>query len=104
MFRVDPVDPDYRVARVYLGVERPTTRISNESTLLELEDIHEKPLSSLNVLVHSQRDDAVGTPGRSFFFLYLGRTQFRRGLYSRSGNLSIARSFSALSFMDPQSE
>jgi hypothetical protein len=103
MFRVDPVDPDYRVASVYLSVERPTTRISNQSTLLELEDIHEKPLSSLNVLVHSQRDDAVGTPGRSFF-LDSGRTQFRRVLYSRSGNLSIARSFSALSFMDPQSE
>ncbi len=75
MFRVDAVYPDYGVAGVYLGVEGPTARISNQSTLLESEDIHQKPLSGFNVLVHSQRDDAVGTPGRSLF-LGLGRRQF----------------------------
>ncbi len=75
MFRVDAMDPDYGVACVYLGVERPTARISNQSTLLELEGIYEKALSGLNVLVDSHRDDAVGPP-RGGFFLDLGRTQF----------------------------
>jgi hypothetical protein len=89
MFRVDAVDPDYRVAGVYLRVEGPTARISNESTLLELKDIHEEPLCGFNVLVDSHRDDAVGTPGRSFV-LDLGRTQFCRRLYLRLANLSIA--------------
>jgi len=93
MFRVDAVYPDYGVAGVYLGVEGPTARISNQSTLLESEDVHQKPLGSLNVLVHSQRDDAVGTPGRSFF-LDLGRTQFRRGPILCLGNLRISGSFS----------
>ncbi len=92
MFRVDTMDPDYGVACVHLGVEGPTARISNQSTLLELEDIYKKPLSGLNVLVDSHRDDGVGTPGRSFF-AYLGRTQFCRRLYSRLGNLSIAKAF-----------
>jgi len=62
MFRIDAVYPDYGVAGVYLGVEGPTARVSNQSTLLESENVHEKPLSSLNVVVHSQRDDAVGSP------------------------------------------
>src|SRR5260370_30064595 len=96
MFRVDAVYPDYGVAGVYLGVEGPAARIANQSTLLELKRGHKKPLSSLNVLVHSQRDDAVGTPRRGFF-LDLGRIQFGGEIYSRLGNLSIARSFSSLS-------
>jgi hypothetical protein len=75
MFRVDAVDPDYRVASVYLGVEGPTAWISNQSTLLELKDIHEESLSGLNVLVHPHRDDAVGTPWRCFFF-DLGSAQY----------------------------
>ena len=53
MFGVNAVDPDYRVACGYLGVERPTVGISNELALLESEDLHEEPLSGLHVLVHS---------------------------------------------------
>ena len=86
------MNPDYGVARVYLGVKGPTARISNQSTLLEPENVHKKPLSSLNVLIHSQRDDAVGTPRRNSF-LDFGRIQLCGGFYQRMGNLSIARSF-----------
>jgi len=53
VFGVDAVDPDYGVASVYLGVERPTTGISNQSTLLESEDVYEEPLGRLHILVHS---------------------------------------------------
>jgi hypothetical protein len=100
MFRVDAMYPDYGVAGVYLSVEGPTARISNQSTLLESEDVHQKPLSSLNVLVHSQRDDAVGTPGRSLF-PDLGRTQFRERLYLWLNNLRISRNFSATFIYGP---
>ncbi len=103
MFRVDPVDPDYGVAGVYLGVEGPTARISNQSTLLELEDVHEEPLSGFNVLVHSHRDDAVAPPWRSFL-LDLCRAQFCRRLYSCLGNLRITRNFFHDSHLDVQSE
>ena len=57
MFGIDAMYPDYLVASVYLGVERPTAGISNESTLLESEDVHEEPLSGLHVFVDSQRND-----------------------------------------------
>jgi len=61
VFGVDPMNPDYRVASMYLGVERPTAGIANESTLLESEDVHEKSLGGLHVLVHSQRDNGLGS-------------------------------------------
>ena len=60
MFGVDAVDPDYGVAIGYLGVDRPTTGISIESTLLESEDVHQEPLGGLHVVVHSQRNDGLG--------------------------------------------
>lgn len=80
MLGVNTVDPDYRIACMYLGMDWSTGRVSNQSTRLESEDVHEKPLRSLSVLVNSQRNDAVGSPWRSFF-LDLGRTQFHRRLY-----------------------
>ncbi len=60
MFGVDAVDPDYGVASVYFGVERPTAGISNELTLLESEDVHEEPLGGLHVVIHPQRNDGLG--------------------------------------------
>ncbi len=45
---------------MYLGVERVAIAISNESTLLESEDVHEEPLGRLHVFVHSQRNDGLG--------------------------------------------
>ncbi len=69
MFWGDAVDPDYGVAIGYLGVDRPTAGISIESTLLESEDVHEEPLGSLHVLVHSQGDDRLGFHARIFFYL-----------------------------------
>ena len=100
MFGIDTVDPDYRIARMYLCMDWPTARISNQSTLLESEDVHEKPLSSLNVLVHSQWNNAVGTPWRSFF-LDPGRTQFRRRLYLWLSNLRMPRNFFATLIYGP---
>jgi hypothetical protein len=67
VFGVDAVDPDYGVASVYLGVERPTAGISDESTLLESEDVHEEPLGGLHVVVHSQRNDGLGFQARTSF-------------------------------------
>ncbi len=67
MFGVDAVDPDYRVASVYLSVERPTARISNESTSLESEYVHEELLGGLHVLVDSQRNDGLGSHARATF-------------------------------------
>jgi len=61
MFSVDAVYPDHRIANVYLSVERPTARISNKSTLLESEDVHEELLGSLHVLIHSQWDNRLGS-------------------------------------------
>ena len=98
MFRIDTVDPDYRIARMYLGMEWSTARISNQSTLLESEDVHEKPLRRVYVLVHSQWNNGVGSPWRSFF-LDLGRAQFRRRLYFWLSDLRISRNFSQISFM-----
>jgi hypothetical protein len=57
---VDAVDPDHRLADRYLGVERPTAGISNELASLESEDVHQEPLGSFHVLVHSQRNDGLG--------------------------------------------
>ena len=65
VFGVDAVDPDYRVASVYLGVEWPTTGISNQSALFESEDVHEEPLGGLHVFVHSQRNDGLGYHART---------------------------------------
>ncbi len=62
---VDAVDPDYGIVNGYLGVERPTAGISIESSSLESEDVHEEPLGSLHVLVHSQRNDGLGSHART---------------------------------------
>jgi len=67
VFGVDPVDPDYRIAGVYLGVERPTATIPNKSTLLESEDVHEEPLGRFHILVNSQRNDGLGSHARTLF-------------------------------------
>jgi len=67
VFGVDAVDPDYGVSSVDLGVERPTTRVANESTLLESEDVYEEPLGRLHILVNSQRNDGLGSHARTLF-------------------------------------
>ena len=67
MFGVDAVDPDYGVAIGYLGVDRPTTGISIESTLLESENVHEEPLGGLHVVVYSQRNDGLGFQATTTF-------------------------------------
>src|SRR3989442_14356661 len=67
VFGVDAVDPDYRVSSVDLGVERPTVAITNKSAFLETEDVHEEPLGGLHVLVHSQRDNRLGSHARTSF-------------------------------------
>ena len=75
---------------MYLRMKWSTARISNQSTLLEPEDVHEKPLRSLDVLVNSQWNNAVGSPWRSCF-LDLGRTQFQRRLYFYLNDIRISR-------------
>ena len=67
MIRVDAMEPDHGVACGYLGVDRPTARISIESSSLESEDVHEEPLGGLYVVVHSQRNDKLGSHGRTTF-------------------------------------
>ena len=80
VFGVDAVDPDYRVASVYLGVERPTAAIPNKSTLLESKNVYKEALGGLHILVHSQRNDGLGSHARDSF-LDLSRTQFRGVIY-----------------------
>ncbi len=65
VFGVDPMDPDYRVASMYLGMERPTAGISNQLALLESEDVHEEPLGGFHVFIHSQRNDGLGSHART---------------------------------------
>jgi len=67
VFGVDAVDPDYGVSSVDLSVERPTVAITNKSTFLETENVHEEPLGGFYILVHSQRNDRLGSHVRTSF-------------------------------------
>jgi len=80
VFGVDAVDPDYRVASVYLSVEWPTAAIPNKSTLLESKNVYKEALGCFHVLVDSQRNDGLGSHARDSF-LDLSRTQFRGVIY-----------------------
>ena len=95
---VDTVNPDYRIASTHFGMECLTARISNQSTLLESEDVNKKSLRSLNVLVNSQRNNSVLSPWRSFLPNF-GRAQLRRRRYFQLTNLRIPRNLSQLSFI-----
>jgi len=80
VFGVDAVDPDYRVACVYLSMEWPTAGIANKSTSFESEDIDKEALGCFHVLIDSQRNDGLGSHARDSF-LDLSRTQFRGVIY-----------------------